>query len=304
MNWKDIPDNIRNKLLKAKRNGIPVEDLASPIGMKATTLDRRLREWANVVEPKGTRIKVPKKAPQKYTDFPVFSGNAVITGDYHMPYVDYQFANVMLETSAKILGGKKRLIIAGDLFNMDVFSVFPPLNSLRPSFRTELNSAISLLRDMRQEFDVIDILLGNHERRIIYQVLGEISSAEIEKLVNTDGVRFHDYGYCVLETELGDWRVTHQRNYSRSAQTVGVKLAHKFRQHIITHHQHKVSKGYDTSGENVVIDNGCMADPEKLDYVNLVDSTSPVMKQSFVVVRDGTGLLFANDRQFTDYGFL
>lgn len=302
MNWKDVPVDFRDKLLGRKQAGVPVETLAHEIGMRPGTLDRRLREWAAKDMPdEKIKLRRPSMTMTDWTKPPVFSGDATITGDYHLPYADYELAAIMLATSKRILKPPRRLIIAGDLFNMDIFSRFPSLTSQKISLITELDLARKFLEDALGVFDHIEALLGNHERRFVYQLLGELGHNDLGKIVGVDNVTFHEYSHCVLDTSTGEWRVTHQANYSKNAQSVGVKLAHKFRQHVVTHHQHKMSKGYDDSGMSVVIDNGCMADPRFLDYANMVDTTNPRMTQGFTVIRNGSGLLFGKDKSFTDY---
>lgn len=296
MNWKSIPDKMRDDLLAKKIAGVPVEKLASEINMRPGTLDRRLREWAH----NNTVLTPPKIKRKDWTSPPEFSGDAVITGDYHLPFLDYDFAERMLALSRGILSPPRRLIIAGDLFNFDFLSRFPRISGQIVTLRAELNAAEAFLRDALAVFDDIDVLLGNHEKRVIYHMLGQFGHEELEALVGVDNVRFHGYSHCIISTKHGEWRATHQRNYSRSSQSVGVKLAHKYGQHIITHHQHIVSKGFDTSGRHVVIDNGCMASPKLLDYANITDNTFPTMMQSFVIIKDGTGSLLANHGAFSE----
>ena len=302
MGWKSLGYDVRDSLLSQKIAGVPVEDLAEKVGMRPTTLDRRLREWAKVNN--IDKLRRPSQKPIRWDSPPVFKGDATVAGDFHLPYLDYDFAETMLDTSAMLVAKPRRLIVAGDLFNMDAFSRYLSTNPYTPSFRAELDAAARFLEDALDVYDAIDVLLGNHELRFIYRLLGQVGHDELGKLVGVDGVNFYEYSHCVLKTVTGDWRITHQRNYSINAQTVGKKLAHKFRQHIITHHQHKVSKGFDDSGRSVIIDNGCMADPGHFDYTNQTDNTSPMMTQSFVVVRGGIGNLFANNEAFTDYTFL
>lgn len=301
--WKDIDPEARTKLLERKRAREAVENLAEEVGMRPTTLDRRLREWATHLGGDKKMLRKHKILQKRWDSPPVFDGNAVITGDYHMPFVDYDFTEVMMNMAYRTLDKPRRLVIAGDLFNMDAFSVLPRMNYYT-SFRTELNSASVLLDDMLDVFDEIFILLGNHERRFIYMTFNELSTRELEALIGIGAVKLCEYSHAIVRTELGDWRVTHQKNYSVKAQSVGVKLAHKFQQHVITHHQHIVSKGFDTSGNFVVIDNGCMADPAYFDYAYSVDNTRPVMKQSFTIIRNGSGILVANDEAFNDLSLL
>jgi len=302
MGWKDLTFTVRDSLLAQKIAGIPVELLAEKVGIRPTTLDRRLREWAQVND--LGQLRKPQKALTRWDTPPRFKGDAVVAGDLHLPYLDYDFAGIMLDTAMVLLPKPRRLIIAGDLFNMDVFSRYIATNPYTPSFREELEVTVKFLEDALGVFDYIEVLLGNHELRFVYRLLGEVGNEELGKLIGVDNVNFYEYSHCILDTINGDWRITHQASYSVNSQSVGKKLAHKFRQHIITHHQHKVSKGFDDSGQSVIIDNGCLADPGVIPYANQTDSTAPVMTQSFVVVRDGVGNLFANDPSFTDYTFL
>jgi len=301
MSWKNIGEDKRIELLYRYRNGEKSEALALEVGMRPGTLARRLRELAAGIENTDI-IPRPRRMPMTWNKPPVFKGDSVVTGDYHLPYLDYDFADRMLVTAEAELQAPRRLIICGDLFNMDAFSPFPPTHTGRTSFKNELASARNFLKAAQGVFDYIEILLGNHELRIFIRTLGALTDQELRMLVGeSDGINFYPYGYCLQETETGTWRITHQKNYSINAQTVGKKLASKFRQHVITHHQHKVSKGFDDSGESVVIDNGCMADPDMLAYTTTFDSTAPAMKQSFVVLKDGVGNLYANDVAFTEW---
>jgi len=304
MGWKDIPRTLRDSLLGKKLSGIPVEKLAEEVGMRPTTLDRRLREWANNTGVKTTKIARPKDKLKRWDEPPVFKGSATITGDYHMPYLDYDFAETMLNVSERMLERPRRLIIAGDLFNMSVLSRYPSSNRYKIPLLKELNRTGGFISDASDVFDSIEALIGNHELRLVYQLFGEISPKEFESLIGSDRLNFYEYGHALIETKRGTWRATHQKSYSRNAQAVGVKLAHKFRQHVITHHQHKVSYGFDSSGENVVIDNGCMADPGYLDYANMMDTTTPAMMQSFVIINNGVGTLYTNHDAATDYSFM
>jgi hypothetical protein len=302
MKWNDIPAKVRDQLLKRRDAGELIENLAAEVDMRPSTLGRRLRGYNAHKNGTETMIKRPATKRRKWDDPPVFRGDAAVTGDLQLPYLDYDFAERMLVTSSIMLPKPRRLIIAGDLFNMDAYSPFPPAHTLRATWQEEIASARNFLVSAKEVFDEVDVLIGNHERRLLYLSRGELSSQDLGLLVDVKGVNFYIYSWCVLDTLTGEWRITHQHNYSINAQTVGVKLAHKFRQHVITHHQHRVSKGHDSSGKSVVIDNGCLADPAMLDFTTIVDNTRPVMTQGFVVVRDGAGSLFTNDLAFTDWG--
>ena len=292
MGWKNIPAEQRVVLLERRNAGEDVLDLAKEVGMRPGTLARRRRELAAGMS--GARLRRPKSPRVRYDAPEVLEGDAVVTGDFQLPYLDYEFAEYMLEIARGSELSPPRLVICGDFFNMDAFSPFPPVNTYRATFKHEVECALSFLVDALVVFDSIDVFVGNHERRIYYRTLGQLNAESLRNLVGVKKVRFHDYSHCILSTRTGEWRLTHQRNFSRNALSVGVKLAHKFRQHIVTHHQHRVGIGFDDSGQNVVVDNGCMADPAMLDYAQVDDSTTPAMNQGFCVIKDGVVQLYAN----------
>lgn len=294
MSWKDLTSEDRAELLKLRNKGVPIAELSGRCGINILTLDRRLRELAASSRKKEMIIPRPSAKYQVWDEPPVFSGDATIIGDLHLPYLDYQFADEMLVESRDTLVPPRRLIICGDLFNLDSFSSFAPVSPSTTSLRHEIASGRNFLKAALGIFDRVEITLGNHDRRILYRTLGQVSDVELRSLIGYDSVNFYLYGHAILQTKRGEWRCTHQASYSTNSQSVGVKLAHKFSQHVITHHQHKVSVGFDSSGTRVVIDNGMMADPKLIDYANVVDNTLPAFKQSYVIIRDGKAKLYTN----------
>lgn len=305
--WSDVSDKKRMELLKMRLLGMSAETLADEVGMKPSTLARRLREMAAELRGKNELVKDPGINFKDWSKGPVMESDySVITGDLQMPFLDYELANRMLDTADRLLPeGKASLFIAGDMMNMDVFSKYPAMHASTPSFETEIKYTKLFIKDAKKVFgNRIFVLIGNHERRLIFRMLGHFSSKHLAGIIGENDVSFYDHSWAVLLSGGQEWRITHQKNYSINVQTVGVKLAHKFHQNIMTHHQHRMSMGYDTSGKFVVVDNGCLADPNFLDYANMVDSTSPAMNQGFSVVRKGAVTLCAKDGVFTDWELL
>ena len=101
-----------------------------------------------------------------------------------------------------------------------------------------------------------------------------------------------NYGYCLVETETGTWRVTHAKNYSVTQLNVADFLAQKHQQHIINHHEHHLAKGWDRYKRHVIINNGGCFDVEKMAYVQLDDSKMPNMTKGFTMLRDGFPYVF------------
>jgi len=228
-------------------------------------------------------------------------GDWMIIGDVHVPYTDYEFSQLVALVARKNMSKPRRLLIAGDFFNMDTFSNYIHLVNI-PTWKEERDAAKTLLHEWLETFDEIRMLMGNHDRRLQKFVNGEFDETDILSLVisNPDMVKMSGYGYCTIDTPGGVYRVTHPKNYSINQLVVADQLALKFGQHIISFHEHHLSAGYDRYKRYMVVNGGCLVDPDKLAYVKLDDSKSAGMAAGFVMLRNGAPQLFGKS-PFTDW---
>lgn len=233
-------------------------------------------------------------------------GDWLIFGDLHNPFVDYDFAGNILKVARK--RGIRKLLGAGDIFNMDVFSSYEDVIKL-PTWKEEKEAFQQLLLEWLEWFDEIKILMGNHDRRLQKWTKGQFDDTDIIGMVMSgDGLgQYRDkvtssvYGWCIIDTPSGPWRVTHPRNYGINQLTVADVLANKYQMHVITHHEHHTAIGWDRYKHFVTVNNGCLCDQRKLAYVMLDDSKSARMAKSFTVLQNGTPTLYG-EAPFTDWG--
>jgi len=302
--WKEIPKDIRQKILDEKDSGIPIEDLAARYDMRVTTIDRRLREFAASLRVRSKALKPLYKLIDWNENSPYIKGNnVVVIGDLELPYADYDLVNKMFMV-AETLARPRYLVIAGDMFHMDAFSMWPKSHNGQASFDQELKAAQAIIKRAAEVFDEIHILTGNHERRLLYRTLGELYPEHLALMLGADSLYFYIHSWCTLETKNGPWRITHQKEYAKASQTIGVTLAHKYQINVITHHRHRASVGFDTSGNFIVIDNGCMADENKCQYRGLLDTTYPIWNKGFVVFQDGVAVLCSTNKALTNWNKL
>lgn len=220
-------------------------------------------------------------------------GDAVICGDVQLPTTDYWFAQLVAAVGKLHLKKPRRLIVAGDLFNLDSFSDYARVIGL-PSFRNEMTAARALLRDWLAVFDELWIEPGNHERRISRKTGGELLMTELLAMVTGDArIRTTNWGHIILRSGGETYRVTHGSNYSVNQLYVADQLANKYQQHIIGHHQHHCAMGWDRWKRHIVIDNGGLFDPAKMVYATIDDNKMPNMKKGFTLVKDGTPYLLS-----------
>ena len=227
------------------------------------------------------------------------SGDWMVTGDLHVPCTDYDFLRLLLLIAKK--HNIKRLLLAGDLFTQDGFSIYP--NVVPPiTWAAEREAARIIIHDWLEWFTEIRFLMGNHDRRMQKWAGGEFDECDIFGMITTaEQCHYSNWGWCVIDNPGGyPWRVTHSRQYSVNQLTVAGEMANKFQMNIISHHQHHLAKGWDKYKRFVVVDNGAMVDADKLAYVVLDDSKMPGMTTGFTMLKNGTPSLFGR-HPFTDW---
>ncbi len=227
-------------------------------------------------------------------------GNAMICGDVQLPTTDYWYAQLVAAIGKAHLRKPRRLIVAGDLFNLDSFSDYARVIGL-PSFRNEMIAARQLLNEWLTVFDELIVAAGNHERRLSKKTGGELLMSELMAMVTTSQkVKTTNWGHVVITSGDQTYRVTHGTNYSVNQLVVADQLAMKFQQHIIAHHEHHCAKGWSRYGRYIVVNNGGLFDPAKMSYAMLDDSKSAAMKRGFTLLKDGYPHLFG-EAPFTNW---
>lgn len=220
-------------------------------------------------------------------------GDWIIIGDVHVPFTDLDWLDLVAQIGKKHLE-KPKLLIAGDLLNMDAFSKWPHLVSI-PTWQQERDMARAMFEMYWEVFSEIVIIMGNHERRAQKFTAGAFDEIDIFSLLTTnDKLITSNYGYCLIDTPTGIWRVTHPANYGINQLTVMDTLAQKYGQNVIGFHEHHLSIGWDRYGRHVIVNGGCLVDPCKLAYVALDDNRAAAMKQGFVMLRNGTPYIFGS----------
>jgi predicted phosphodiesterase len=225
------------------------------------------------------------------------TGDYMIVGDVHVPYTDWALARRVAQVARA--EGIARLIVAGDFWNYDSYSHYPPMVA-PPSWQTERKSGKLLAREWAQTFEEIIFTMGNHERRKQKLTAGEEDDTDIfAPLASVANIRSNPLGWCIVHSGGVTWRVTHPKNYSINQLTVADTLAQKFDCNVISFHEHFLAQGFSRYGQHVIVNGGCLVDPGKLAYVNLDDSKGAGMKRGFVSLRGGYVQLYGD--RITDW---
>jgi len=289
--WKVIgkrlqrnPDTLRARYSERRRRVIPIA--SSP--------------WFSV---KRGNLTLTIEA-QRYTDMMVCQGDALIVGDIHLIDTCWELLKLVgIVGKRHMRRGLRKLIIAGDLMNLDALSAhtkYMPTTALLD----ELDTAAALLKEWAAIFDQVWYIMGNHEQRLAAALGGELEGTGLGRLIagGLDGkLRISNLRQMWLYTPTGLWRITHQRNYSRIKGRVGAALAAKHQSHTITHHEHGIALLMDDHARYTVVNNPALVDYEKLYYVMGADTTAPTMANGFTFMQNGTPHLMTPYPSVTDW---
>lgn len=227
-------------------------------------------------------------------------GDRLIAGDFHAPLYSLKWLRRIALVGMKELSRPRSLTIGGDLFDLSNFSIYrhaippPTWASERDSLKTGLDALLTV-------FDRIDIIMGNHDRRIQLMTAGAFEETDILAMITTnDKVRMSPLGYCYARGGDISWLICHPKNYSLNRLIVTGEIALKYQMNVIGFHEHHLALGWDRYARYCIINGGCIVDPAKLAYVSLDPSKAPVMQNGFVLLRDGIPTLFG-DSPVTDW---
>ena len=256
------------------------------------------RDKISSATPTTTNTPSPTGSPELYQfdiGKPLSFGriDAVICGDVQLPTTSLEWCTRVSQVGEAL--GIKRLIIAGDLFNLDAFSQYAPIYS-QPSWAAEKAAARDLIAMWLLSFDHIYLFAGNHEHRLSKATGGAMGIHDLADMLRApdDRLTVSHHGHCTIDSHRGVWRVTHGRNYSINQLTVAAYMADNEGQHIIHHHQHHCARGWSRSGRYEAIDNGGLFDQSMMGYATIEDSKSPKMQQGFCVLRGGYVTQYSN----------
>lgn len=217
-----------------------------------------------------------------------------IYGDPHHPATDWVLFNRMCLEAERL--GIPNLLCGGDFWNFRAFSKHVDALAGNP-LRDDLVSGRYAHDIAGAQFRRRVYFSGNHDLWAPKAFGGKLDDATLQETFKAwlgiqpgQNADWSNYGYCFLTTKQGKlWRVSHPRNYSRRRGAVAGELAVKYRTNIIHFHIHRrgIVHVETPAGFRWGISLGCMADPTKLDYAQLVDSTAPEMEQGFLLLKNG-----------------
>ena len=205
----------------------------------------------------------------RYTEPLVYEGDALILPDLEAPFHHAGFVNrcLSLANAWKI----PHCVVAGDALHFASLSAWEPAWSLDqldelagPNLGMELRIASKTLQALAEQFDSVDLILGNHEGRLI-RVLGAVFQPDwMLRLLGLDGKwRVSPFYFSKVLSAGVPYLIEHPKTTAIGAPGV---LADKFQAHILMAHSHKVGMTTSRSGRWQGWHIGCCVDEERLPY--------------------------------------
>ena len=253
-------------------------------------------KWSQVTQSAEFREKIEKIkilqdliAP-KLINRKNFTGDAIITADYHCPCTIMDLVHAVIKDARK--HKIYTLYIVGDFFNMDVLSFYARKmggDAKLIPMSDELNMGKEIILLLAEHFNTIIYSTGNHEARFGASVLNAFTFEVITNWLKIPKLQFLDSYWFYLD----GIRVTHPKSYSQVKMSVASRLCDKYNCDVISAHGHFATTGF-SRGAHRAIDLPVMADWERIAYMNKADTTHPLWNPGYLIYKKKQIYLRAN----------
>jgi hypothetical protein len=274
---------------------------------------------------------IPQSKYPVYDNPLTMEGDAIVLPDIELPFHHADFFNRALELADS--WGIRKAIVAGDLLHFDSLSswqanwvesehmperieqklmnmamrmpeeyqedliatitaIEEDLDEGGTGVSKELKNARKVVSIFTELFEEIDFVLGNHDDRFLKAVESPMFPSELLRLLEAgDKWRIGPYYYSHLISKGETFQIEHPRTW---AKTSPIKLASKYRCHILQGHSHRWGMDLDISGHYWAINMGCIVDERRLPYAAQRHNTADAHALGCVIVREGYPYLLSD----------
>lgn len=238
-----------------------------------------------------------------YNEPLVYEGDCLVLPDPEFPFQHSAFINrcVALAKAWDI----KHLVIPGDMLHVNSLSAWePPWGSgslAGPNLSLELKYAREQINALADEFDTVDLALGNHEGRIIRTLGSVLDPNDLLRWLSVDMGKWRTapYYFQYVISRGEKYLIEHPKN---SAKYSAEKLADKYQCHIVMAHSHRVSMLTSKSGDYQAWQIGACVDERRLPYASQRHNTGDPHNLGAAIIRDG--YLWVLTDKWTDWDAL
>lgn len=147
----------------------------------------------------------------------------------------------------------------------------------------ELRIATKAIRAIKECFNKVHIVIGNHEGRFLRALDTPLVPDEITKLVEAGEWKIAPYYFSYVNSNGEKYRIDHPRTTAKYA---AEQLAAKFQCHLIMAHSHRLSWSWDISGSFYAIQIGHCVDELRLPYASQRSNLQTHLLAA-AIIRDG-----------------
>lgn len=257
------------------QRGLSAAEIALRLGLSASSVrgrlsrsrDTELEDLRRQVAELTAQLEEQHDADDLELGQPwVLQGDFMVVGDVHIDTLNTRMRDAMLAVAEKHLPTPRRLILAGDTFTADAFSLYDAVVP-RALFPKEVRDVGLFFERCLEVFEAIYIMPGNHDWRVSKRTNAAIVFPMLIRMASSDP-RILVSQFSWLKVQCGDveWRITHGSNYSVNQLVVADTYASKYKANIISFHEHHLAKGWDRFKTYVVVNGGGLFDPLRIVY--------------------------------------
>jgi len=153
-----------------------------------------------------------------------------------------------------------------------------------PNVSEELSVSRKAVKALAECFKKVDVILGNHEGRMLRQLHSPLFPTEITRLIDRQDWRIAPYYFGYLISDGERFIIEHPKS---ATMVTAEKLSAKFQCHAIVCHSHMLQFAWDISGNYYAITTGCCVDESRLAYCAQRHNNKPAHHLGATIVRDG-----------------
>jgi hypothetical protein len=153
-----------------------------------------------------------------------------------------------------------------------------------PNVSEELKVSRKAIKALAECFKEVDVVLGNHEGRLLRQLHSPLFPTEITKLIDMEKWRVAPFYFEYLTSNGEKFIIEHPKS---ATIVTAEKLSSKFQCHAIVCHSHLMQFTWDISGRFYAITTGCCTDELRLPYASQRHTNVKAHHLGATIVRDG-----------------
>lgn len=208
----------------------------------------------------------------------------IIGSDLHIPGHSMEWVNALLRYAKQ--HNIRKFVHAGDFFNFDALSRFE-LKDKKLTLEKELEAGKKLISKLREQFNGIYTVCGNHDKRLPIALKDSISFAEAMKVFVDAKVVATNSDHLFLTSGEITFRICHPESYSQVKGKIAGGLAQDLQENIIMGHPHYFSMTYNRTGKFMAIELPCLCDISAFQYKNRATTNCPEWNNGFLHMRRG-----------------